>query len=70
MNKKHNESCQNCMKECGGDITSRSPLHIRYLGMGTIGLIYFLMFAERLEYVRNAKGLLVNISLSPYLSSL
>jgi hypothetical protein len=58
------------MKECVGDITSGSPLHIRYLGMGIIGLVYFLMSVQRLEHVKNAKGLLVNKSLSPYLSRL
>jgi hypothetical protein len=70
MKKKHRESCQNFMKKCVGHITSRSPLHIRFLGMGIIGLVYFLMSIQRLEHVRNAKGLLVNKILSPCLSRL
>ena len=70
MKKKHRGSCQNFMKECVGDITSGSPLHIIFLDLGNIGLVYFIMFVQRLEHVRNAKGFLVNKSLSPYLSSL
>jgi hypothetical protein len=70
MKKNHRESCQNFMKECGGEITYGRALLIIYLDMDTIFLVYFLMSVQRLEHVRNAKGLLVNRSLIPYLSSL
>jgi hypothetical protein len=44
MKNKHIESCHNFMKECVGHITFGSPLHIKFSGLGIIGLVYFLMF--------------------------
>jgi hypothetical protein len=44
MKKKHRGSCRNFMKECVGHITYGSPLHIKLSGMGSIGLVYFLIF--------------------------
>ena len=70
MKKKHRNPCHNFMKVCVGDITSGSPLHIKFSGLGIIGLVFFMMFVQRLEHVRDAKGLLENRSLSPYLSNL
>jgi hypothetical protein len=57
------------MKECVEDITSGSTPQIRFLGLSIIGLVYFIMSMQKLENVKNAKGLLVRKRSILYLSS-